>query len=69
MAKPLNFDIIKGKPINQTKELKNNIDFIYNHILNILCCKNKEVNNYVLNFISSSFKGRKLRKALYLQSK
>ena len=32
MAKPLNFDIIKGKPINQTKELKNNIDFIYNPV-------------------------------------
>ena len=69
MAKPFNYDIITGKPIKQTEELTNNLNLIYNHIKCVLCSNDVNSYEYVLNFIACTFGGRKLRKALMLQSK
>ena len=69
MAKPFNFDIITGQKIIQTNDLKENLKIIYNHIKNILCSNDENSYQYVLNFIACSFGGRKVRKALLLQSK
>ena len=69
MAKPYNYDVLLGKPIIQTKELKESINTIYDHIKTVLC--NGEVDSYewFMNFIACSFYGRKVRKAVVLQSK
>jgi len=69
MAKTINNDVIKGDEFEITSNIKSNLSIIYNHIKNIICGGNDEVYNYVLNFVSATFRGRKLRKALYLQSK
>ena len=69
MVKPFNFDVIRGKPILETETIKQHLNLIYDHIKNVLCDKNKDTFEYVLNFFACSFAGRKLRKALYLQSK
>ena len=69
MAKPFNHDVITGNPIQQTPELKQNINLIYKHIKEVLCNNETKSYEYVLNFIACSFGGRKLRKALLLQSK
>ena len=44
------------------------LDSIYDHILNVLCSGNKEMYEWVLNFLACTFANRKLRKALYFQS-
>lgn len=65
MAKPIKLDITKP----YDKDLvKDKLQLIYDHILNIWCSKNNELNEYVLNFIACTLKGRKLRKCLYSQS-
>jgi hypothetical protein len=69
MAKPFNFDVIKGLPIEQTAELQENMRLIYHHIENILCSNHKESYVFLLNFFSCTVAGRKLRKAIILQSK
>ena len=66
MAKPFgNLDL--------KKEIDRNIHGaglkkIYDHILNIWCSKNAELNEYLLNFFACTFGGRKLRKCLYSQT-
>lgn len=66
MAKPLGIDIsAKSK---RTKEATANIQLIYSHIKEVLCSNNEEVNQYFLNWIACTFGGRKLRKAIYIQS-
>lgn len=69
MAKPYNYDVLLGKPIKQTKELKEAIGTIYDHIKTVLCNGEVDSFDYFLNFIACSFNGRKVRKALVLQSK
>ncbi len=69
MAKPYNYDILIGKPIERTSEIQKSIEIINEHIKIVLCSGNEETFSYVLNFIACSFFGRKLRKALILQSR
>lgn len=69
MAKPYNYDVLLGKPIKQTKELKEAIKIIYDHIKVVLCDNSNDSYEYFLNFTACSFFGRKLRKAIVLQSK
>ena len=65
MAKPLPFD--NSKKIKREK-YENQLNLIYSHIKDVLCSGNDDQYQYVLNFIACTFKGRKLRKALYWQS-
>jgi len=66
MAKPLRIDTsIKSK---RNEKLTTNINLIYNHIKEVLCSNNNEVYEYVLNWLSCTFGGRKLRKALYIEA-
>ena len=56
-----------------TKEINRKLSgaglkMIYNHIENIWCSKNAELNEYLLNFFACTFGGRKLRKCLYSQT-
>ena len=44
------------------------IEFINNHILEVLTSKNMEQFNYFLNFLAFSAKGKKVRTAIYLQT-
>ena len=60
---PLDFK----KQIDRNK-YKDDIQKIYNHILNIWCSKNKELNEYILNWFACTFGGRKLRKMIYSQT-
>ena len=69
MAKPYNYDVLLGKPIIQTKELKESINTIYDHIKTVLCNGEVDSYEYFMNFIACSFNGRKVRKAVVLQSK
>ena len=66
MAKPLRIDTsIKSK---RNDKSTTNINLIYNHIKEVLCSNNNEVYEYVLNWLSCTFGGRKLRKALYIEA-
>lgn len=66
MAKPLRIDIcIKSK---RNEKTKTDIKLIYNHIKEVLCSSNEDVYEYVLNWLACTFGGRKLRKALYIES-
>lgn len=66
MAKPLRIDIsIKSK---RNEKANININLIYNHIKEVLCSNNNDVYEYVLNWLSCTFGGRKLRKALYIEA-
>lgn len=47
---------------------KTEIDIINNHIKTVLCSDNEKAYEYVLNFFACSIVGKKLRKALYIQS-
>lgn len=69
MAKPLNNDVITGVAFKVTKDIVEKTNLIHKHIELILCSGNKECYEYVLNFIACTLNGRKLRKALYVQSK
>ena len=55
---------------NQTEsgEYIKELALIDSHILKVLCSNNKSVHEYFLNWMACSFAGRKLRKAIYLQS-
>jgi hypothetical protein len=65
MAKPLaNLDF--NKKINK-KKVKDGLNAVYNHILNIWCSKNAELNEWILNFLACTLNGRKVRKILYSQ--
>jgi hypothetical protein len=64
MIKPLPIDI--NKKINR-ELLKDDLKMIYDHILNIWCSKNQEAYEWILNFISCSINGRKVRKYIYSQ--
>jgi hypothetical protein len=66
MAKPLGINIFNNS--NRTPKSIDNLNYVYNHIKNILCSKNEELYQYFLNFIACTFGGRKLRKALYIQT-
>jgi hypothetical protein len=61
MAKPFAIDVTKK--VKKHKDIK----LIYDHIFNIWCSKNEEMNTWVLNFIACTLGGRKLRKAIYSQ--
>jgi len=66
MIKPLEFNI-NTATFDATKYAKD-ISFIEEHIKSIWCSKSNDMYELVLNFITASLIGRKLRKALYLQS-
>jgi len=65
MAKPYNVNKFKNINYETTKP---KLDLIYNHILKVWCSDNEPLYEYVLNFIACTFGGRKLRKALFIQS-
>ena len=67
MAKPMNEKVstIKSK---RTEQTLSDLTLVYDHINDVLCSSDKVMYEYVLNFISATFGGRKLRKALILQS-
>jgi hypothetical protein len=65
MAKPFGIDITKQS--DKSLVLSNELKLIYDHILNIWCSKNKELNEWILNFIACTLGGRKVRKAIYSQ--
>jgi len=67
MSKPTNHNLTMVKA-TKTSDVELNLKLVYDHIFEVLCSKNKLLYEYVLNFFSASFKGRKLRKALILQS-
>jgi len=69
MAKPLNEDVIKGIAFDVTSDIRIKTDLIYYHFKHVLCSDNIESCEYVLNFVACTLNGRKLRKALYIQSK
>ena len=48
--------------------IKEELELIYFHLKNVLCSNKPEQNEFLLNFISCSFNGRKLRKAILMQS-
>lgn len=66
MAKPMNYNLTT-KP-TRTTETDAGLKLVYDHINEVLCNKNKVLFEYVLNFISATFGGRKLRKAIIMQS-
>jgi hypothetical protein len=51
-----------------TCEIDKSIKMLEDHILNVWCAENEDMFEYVMNFMSCTFGGRKLRKCLYLQS-
>ena len=67
MAKPMNHEIstVKSK---RSESTLNELGLVYEHINDVLCSSDKSMNEYVLNFFACTFGGRKLRKALILQS-
>ena len=65
MARPLPFDDTQQVDLNKFKA---ELDMIVGHVSNVLCSGNKPLGEYVLNFFACTFGGRKLRKALYMQS-
>ena len=67
MAKPMNQKVstIKSK---RTEKTLLKLTLVYDHINEVLCSSDKTMYEYVLNFIACTFGGRKLRKALILQS-
>ena len=70
MARPIAIDVLK--PIKLTKqrqtEVHKQLKLIYDHILNVWCSKQKDLNEYILNFFACTFGGRKLRKCIYSQT-
>ncbi len=67
MAKPMNQEIVTIAS-KRTEHTLNELGLVYEHINSVLCSSDKDMNEYVLNFIACTFGGRKLRKALILQS-
>ena len=67
MAKPMNQEIVTVASKRSESDL-NDLTLVYDHINDVLCSSDKNMNEYVLNFIACTFAGRKLRKALILQS-
>ena len=67
MCKPLNSNLTNTKP-TITPQTEEGLKIVYNHILEVLCSKNKVLYEYILNFFCASFNGRKVRKALVFQS-
>jgi len=67
MAKPMNHSLTTI-PSNRTPDVVKGLKIVYDHINEVLCSSNDVLFEYVLNFICASFFGRKLRKALLLQS-
>jgi len=67
MAKPMN--IYLTERIDITPELQSHLDLIYTHIKEVLCSSDTAMYEYVLNFFACSLCGKKIRKALYFQSK
>lgn len=67
MAKPLN-QSLTTLPSNRTSHVEKGLKIVYDHIYEVLCSSSDVLFEYVLNFICASFFGRKLRKALLLQS-
>ena len=62
MAKPINYNVIIGKPFEKNQEIINNTKLIYNHLENSLCSKNKDCYEYVLNFYCLYIKRQKTKK-------
>lgn len=67
MAKSLNHSLTTI-PSNRTTDVEKCLKIVYDHINEVLCSSSEVLFEYVLNFICASFFGRKLRKALLLQS-
>ena len=67
MAKPLN-ESLTTIPSNRTTNVEKCLKIVYDHIYEVLCSSSDVLFEYVLNFICASFFGRKLRKALLMQS-
>ena len=67
MAKPMNQEIVTVAS-KRTESTLNELGLVYEHINDVLCSSDKSMNEYVLNFFACTFGGRKLRKALILQS-
>jgi hypothetical protein len=67
MAKPLNQSLTTTNS-NRTSHVEKGLKIVYDHIYEVLCSSSDVLFEYVLNFICASFFGRKLRKALLLQS-
>jgi hypothetical protein len=51
-----------------SESIDKSIKLLEDHILSVWCSDNKDMFEYVMNFIACTFGGRKLRKCLYLQS-
>lgn len=67
MAKPVN-QSLTSIPSKRTTDVEKCLKIVYDHIYEVLCSCSDVLFEYVLNFICASFFGRKLRKALLLQS-
>lgn len=67
MAKPMNHSFTTI-PSNRTSHVEKGLKMVYDHINEVLCSSNDVLFEYVLNFFCASFGGRKLRKALLMQS-
>lgn len=66
MAKPLGIKLTDE--VKNDKETREKLRTILNHVRNILCSRNDAMFEYFMNFIACTFGGRKLRKAIYMQS-
>jgi hypothetical protein len=68
MGKPLPYNI-SNENIEITKIIEKDVKLIDEFILNVLCSGDKLQYEYLLNFFACTFGGRKLRKAVYWQTK
>lgn len=67
LAKP--YGINRNAPqVELTPLIKESLQVIDDHLLKVLCSKNKESYQFNKNFFACTFAGRKLRKCLYWQS-
>ena len=69
MARPLPFDTQELNDIDEeNEEIKKGVEMILTHIRTAWCSDNMEQFNYVLNFLAHTIGGRKVRKAIYMQT-
>lgn len=76
MAKEMRFSKLDLKEFNEKLkldenkriELKEKLKMVYTHIFEVLCSSDEICYEYVLNWLSCTFNGRKLMTLLYLQS-
>ena len=67
-GKPLPY-FISNKDIEITESIENDLKLILDHILYVFCSGDKDQSEYLLNYFAWTIGGRKLRKAIYWQSK